>query len=122
MTATDSTDKKIKNLRSDNGGEYSLKEFDDFLTSKGITKQRSIPRTPKQNGVAERMNRTIQETARSMIHAAGLSDVLWGEAVATAVTLRNRSPTVAVKDMTPYECLIGKKPYVAHLKVFGCDA
>eukprot|EP00112_Aurelia_sp_Birch-Aquarium-sp1_P025965 Seg893.2 transcript_id=Seg893.2/GoldUCD/mRNA.D3Y31 product="Retrovirus-related Pol polyprotein from transposon TNT 1-94" pseudo=true protein_id=Seg893.2/GoldUCD/D3Y31 len=56
MTATDSTVKKIKNLRSDNGGEYSSKEFDDFLTSKGITKQRSIPRTPEQNGVAERMN------------------------------------------------------------------
>ena len=53
MTASDSTGKKIKNLRSDNGGEYSSKEFDDFLTSKGIKKQRSIPRTPEQNGVAE---------------------------------------------------------------------
>ena len=85
VTASDSTAKRIKNLRSDNGGEYSLKEFDDFLTSKGIAKQRSIP-----------MNRTIQETARSMLHAAGLSDAFWGEAVATAVILRNRSPTVAV--------------------------
>ena len=96
VTASDSTAKRIKNLRSDNGGEYSLKEFDDFLTSKGIAKQRSIPRTPQQNGVAERMNITIQETARSMLHAAGLSDAFWGEAVATAVILRNRSPTVAV--------------------------
>ena len=87
VTASDSTAKRIKNLRSDNGGEYSSKEFDDFLTSKGIAKQRSIPRTPQQNGVAERMNRTIQETARSMLHAAGLSDAFWGEAVATAVVL-----------------------------------
>ena len=121
MTASDSTDKKIKNLRSDNRGEYSSKEFDDFLTSKGIKKQRSVPRTPEQNGVAERMNRTIQETARSMLHGAGLSDDFWGEAVATAVVLRNRSPTVAVKDTTPYECFNGRKPDVAHLKVFGCD-
>ena len=51
-----------------------------------------------------------------------LSNVFWGEAVATAVILRNRSPTVAVKNMTPYECFIGKKPDVGHLKVFGCDA
>ena len=58
MTASVSTDKKIKNLRSDNGGEHSSKELDDFLTSKGTKKQRSVPRTPEQNGVAERMNRT----------------------------------------------------------------
>ena len=68
------------------------------------------------------MNRTIQETARSMLHAAGLSDAFWGEAVATAVILRNRSPTVAVKGMTPYVCFYGKRPDVSHLKVFGCDA
>ena len=89
VTASDSTAKRIKNLRSDNSGEYSSKEFDVFLTSKGIAKQRSIPRTPQQNGVAERMNRTIQEAARSMLHAAGLSDAFWVEAVAKAVVLRN---------------------------------
>ena len=120
MTASDSTDKKIKNLRSDNGGEYSSKEFDDFLTSKGIKKQRSSKNTPEQNGVAERMNRTIQETARSMLHGAGLSCAFWGEAVATAAILRNRSPTVAVKNMTPYECF--KENHMLRIKVLGCDA
>eukprot|EP00795_Rhopilema_esculentum_P014459 gene14460-biopygen4243 len=120
--ATNITGQRIKNLRSDNGGEYSSKEFNDFLTLKGISKQRSVPRTPEQNGVAERMNRTIQETARSMLHAAKLTNDFWGEAVATAVILRNRSPTKAVKDMTPYESFYGIKPDVAHLKVFGCDA
>ena len=120
--ATNITGQRIKNLRSDNGGEYSSKEFNDFLTLKGISKQRSVPRTPEQNGVAERMNRTIQETARSMLHAAKLPNDFWGEAVVTAVILRNRSPTKAVKDMTPYESFYGRKPDVAHLKVFGCDA
>ncbi len=72
--------------------------------------------------MAERMNRTIQETARSMLHAAGLPDSFWAEAVLTAVILRNRSPTIAVKGMTPYESFIGRKPDVSNLRVFGCDA
>ena len=117
--ATNITGQKIKYLRSDNGGEYSSKEFNYFLTLKDISKQRSVPRTPEQNGVAERMNRTIQETSRSMLHAAKLPNDFGGEAVATAVILRNRSPTKAVKDMTPYESFYGRKPDVAHLKVFG---
>ena len=88
-----------------------------MLTLNGIPKQRSVPRTPEQDGVAERMNRTIQETARPMLHAAKLPNDFWGEAVATAVILRNRSPTKAAKDMTPYESFYGIKPAVTHLKV-----
>ena len=120
--ATNITGNNIKVLRSDNGGEYMSKEFSDFLAQKGIMRQLTIPQTPEQNGVAERMNRTIQESARSMLKTAGLSDSFWAEAVLTAVVLRNRSPTVAVKDMTPHEAFIGSKPDVANLKVFGCDA
>ena len=120
--ATNVSGRSIKVLRSDNGGEYLSKEFNDFLSSKGIKRQLTVPRTPEQNGVAERKNRTIQETARSMLHAAGLPDSFWAEAVLTAVILRNRSPTVAVKGSTPYESFIGKKPDVSNLKVFGCDA
>ena len=116
------TGKKIKTLRSDNGGEYTSKVFSDYLKSQGIQRQFTIPRTPKQNGVAERMNRTIQETARSMIHGAGLSDEFWAEAVLTAVILRNRGPTKAVNDMTPYQCFTGNKPNVSNLRVFGCTA
>ena len=119
---TNVTGKKIKVFRSDNGGEYNSREFNDFLVSKGIVKQRSIPRTPQQNGIAERMNRTIQESARSMLHDAELPYSFWAEAVATAVILRNRSPTVSVENETPYESFNGRKPDVSHLKVFGCDA
>ena len=68
------------------------------------------------------MIRNILETARSMLHAVGLSDVFWGEALATAVVLRSRSLTVAVKGMTPYECFYGIRPDAIHLKVFRCDA
>ena len=119
---TNVTGKNIKILRSDNGGEYTSKVFVDYLRKKGIQRQLTIPRTPQQNGVAERMNRTIQEAARSMMHNAGLEYGFWGEAVETAVILRNRSPTVAVENMTPYENFMGKKPDVSNLKVFGCNA
>ena len=76
---TNVTGKKIKVFRSDNGGEYNSREFNEFLTSKGIVKQRSIPRTPQQNGIAERMNSIIQECARSMLHDAELPYTFWAE-------------------------------------------
>jgi len=60
------TGQKVKVLRSDNGGEYTSKEFKDYLASKGIKHQLSIPRRPKQNGNAERMNRTLIECAHSI--------------------------------------------------------
>ena len=117
---TNVTGKKIKIFRSDNGGEYNSREFNDFLVSKGTGKRRSIPRTPQQNGIAERMNRTIQESARSMLHDAELPYTFWRAAVATTVILRNRSPIVSVENVTPYERFYGRKPDVSHLKVFGC--
>ena len=92
------------------------------MKSEGIRHERTIPKTPEQNGVAERMNRTLVETVRSMLTGARLSHEFWAEALATAVYLRNRSPTRAVKGMTPYEAWTTEKPTVAHLRVFGSDA
>ena len=73
------TGRKIKYLRSDNGGEYTSNAFVQYLTSKGIQHQFTIPRTPEQNGIAESMNRTLQESGRSMLHGAGLPDSFWAE-------------------------------------------
>ena len=58
------TGKKLKCLRSDNGGEYCSHEFEDYCSTNGIRRQKTVPRTPQENGVAERMNRTIMERAR----------------------------------------------------------
>jgi hypothetical protein len=58
--------KSLKCLRSDNGGEYCSKEFDDYCSYHGIRREKIVPRTPQENGVSERMNRTIMERARSM--------------------------------------------------------
>ena len=65
------------------------------------------------------MNRQLVETVRSMLADAKLPQKFWAEALSTAVYLRNRSPTKAVNDMTPYEAWTGEKPRVDHLRVFG---
>ncbi len=114
------TGMKIKTLRSDKGGEFVSKKFDDFLHECGIERQTSAPYTPQQNRVAERANRTIMECARSMIRAQGLDLEFWAEAVNTAIYIKNRCPTKALDSKTPQEAWTGTKPDVFHLRVFGC--
>ena len=116
------TGKKLKVLRSDNGGEYTSKASEDYCSSKGVRHETSVPYTPQQNGVAERMNRTLMECARAMLTHAQLDKSLWAEAVNTAAYIRNRSPTSALKQQTPYQAWTGKVPDVRHLRVWGCDA
>lgn len=118
--AENSTGQKLCVLRTDGGGEYTSREFQDYLREQGIRHETTVPKTPEQNGVAERMNRTVVETARCMLAEAELPRTFWAEAVSTAVYLRNRSPTSAVDGMTPYEALTGEKPVVSNLRVFGC--
>ena len=114
---------KIGALRTDNGGEYMSGEFQTYLKSKGIHHQLTVPHSPEQNGVAERMNRTLVESARSMIAHAGVSNGYWAEAVATATYIRNRTSSSALKHKkTPAEHWYGKKPDVSFFKVFGCMA
>ena len=115
-----STGQKLKTLRSDNGGEYTSKEFKDHFKEEGIHHEFTIPKTPEQNGVAERVNRTLVECVRSMLCESKLPKRFWAEALSTATYLRNRSPTNAVSNMTPYEAFTGDKPHVEHLRVFGC--
>ena len=113
----------IGRLRTDNGGEYMSKEFDAYLKSKGILHETTVPHTPQQNGVAERKNRTLMESARSMIEHAGLSKRYWAHAIDTAVHIMNRCVTSAIPDgTTPYERWYEEKPDLSHLKVFGCIA
>ncbi len=114
-----STGQKMQVLRTDNGGEYTSDEFRRYLRGEGIKHELTVPKTPQQNGVAERTNRTIVETARCMLMEAKLPRKFWAEAVSTAVYLRNRSPTNAVEGMTPQESLTGEKPKVDNLRVFG---
>ena len=111
---------KLKVLRTNRGGEYTSTEFEKFLQSAGVCHEMTVPKTPEQNGVAERMNPTLLESVQSMLSGANLPHKFWAEAVSTAVYIRNRSPTKAVDGMTPFEAWKKKKPSVSHLRVFVC--
>lgn len=116
------TDRKIKMIRSDNGGEYINNQFQEFLQQQGIRHQTTVPHCSPQNGVAERANRTIMDKARCMLQDAGLGSEFWAEAVNTSVYLKNCSPTKAVMGMTPQEKWTNTKVNVGHLRIFGCVA
>lgn len=116
------TGKTIKCLRSDNGGEYCNIKFDKFLSDEGLVHQTSIPFSPQQNGVSERLNRTLVEKARCMLSDARLDRRYWGEAVTTAIYLKNRSPTAALSGGIPEQLWTGSKVDLSHLRVFGSRA
>lgn len=110
----------MKILRTDNGGEFTSKEFLQFCREKGIQRQYSIPYTPEQNGVAERLNRTLAEEMRAMLYHAQSPKQYWAEAISTAAYLKNGSPHSALNGKNPYETWQEKKPNLSHLRVFGC--
>jgi len=112
---------KLKAVRTDNGTEYVNQELRSYFKSKGVEHQMTVPYTPEQNGKAERLNRTLMDKVRAMLHEAKLRKSLWAEAVNTASYLRNRS-AVSGKDQTPWELFYKKKPDVSHLRVFGARA
>lgn len=113
-------DAKIKVLRSDNGGEYLSAEFKKHLEDCGITHETSVPRSPAQNGVAERQNRVLQEMVRCMLLDGDMPVESWAEAVSTAVYLRNRVKS-SVTGCTPFQLLYGRKPTMGHLQRFGAS-
>jgi len=102
----------IKCLRFDGRGKYFSNEFSEY----------SCSYSPQQNGIVERKNRHIVEITRAMLNEKNLLNYFWAEAVVTAVYIMNRTPTTIVHSMTLEEKFIGKKPYVSHLKMFGCIA
>ena len=110
---------RIKCLRSDNGGEFTSKEFNLYCEEHGIKRQFSTARTPQQNGVAERKNRTVMEMARTMLNDSQLSDKFWGQAVHTSVHILNRGLLRNDTDKTPYELWIGRPANVKHFGIFG---
>ena len=120
---TNDCGKRIGVLCSDNGGEYLSDKFKEYLELKQIHHELTLPYSLQQNGVTERMNRMLMESARSMMSHTKLPDKYWAEAVATAAYVKSRTPTNYIKqDRTPFENWYGKKPNVSNLKVFGCIA
>src|SRR5262249_6990065 len=113
---------RLKVLRSDNGGEYTSRDILAYLAGKGVRTQTTTPYTPEQNGLAERMNCTLMETARSTLHTCDLRRSHWGEPLMTAGYIRNRCPASALDGRTPEEAWKGSIPDISHLRIFGCKA
>ena len=108
-------------LRTDGGGEYR-KVFGKYLKEQGIVHETTAPYSPEQNGVSERNNRTVLEKVRAVMHEANIPKPLWMEVVNAVVYIKNRSPTSALKGMTPFEAWYGYKPDLSHLKPIGITA
>ncbi|KAA0066633.1 hypothetical protein E6C27_scaffold979G00520 [Cucumis melo var. makuwa] len=114
------TGRKVKYLRTDNDLEFVNNKFNNFCKSKGITRHFTVTYTPQQNGLAERLNRTIMERTRCLLTNASLPLKFWGEAARTACYLINRSPSTTLNLKTPQDVWAGKAPSLDHLRVFEC--
>jgi hypothetical protein len=114
------TGKKVKCLRTDNGTEYTNDEFKDFCEQHGIKRHFTVRKIPQQNGVAERMNRSIAERARCLRLNAGLAKIFWAVAVSMACYLINRSPRAALDGKVAEEVWTGNEVDYSGLRVFGC--
>nr|GEV98669.1 putative ribonuclease H-like domain-containing protein [Tanacetum cinerariifolium] len=99
---------KVKVIRSDNGTEFKNSDLNQFCGLKGIKREFSVPKTPKQNGIAERKNMTLIEAAKTMLADSLLPIPFWTEAVNTACYVQNRVLVTKPHNETPYELLHGK--------------
>ncbi|CAI7898549.1 unnamed protein product [Closterium sp. NIES-53] len=114
-------DRLVKAIRTDRGGEFLSKEFSLWLKKNGIRHSLTMPYSSAMNGIAERANRTITETARGLFIEAGLPDYFWPDAVRSACVAKNRAFThVGADKWEPYVEWIGRKPKVDMLWVCGC--
>ncbi|GKB07831.1 putative ribonuclease H-like domain-containing protein [Tanacetum coccineum] len=113
-------DLRVKVIRCDNGTEFKNRVMNQFCEMKGIKREFSVARTPQQNGVAERKNRTLIEAARTMLADSKLPITFWAEAVNTACYVQNRVLVIKPHNKTPYELFLGRKPALSFMRPFGC--
>lgn len=110
----------VARIWSDHGGEFENAQFEKFCDKYGIHHEFSAPKTPQQNGVAERKNRVLQDIATVMLHSKNLPRDLCAEAVNTACYIINSVYFRAGKDQTAYELWHDKRPNITYFKAFGC--
>ncbi|GJS77023.1 retrovirus-related pol polyprotein from transposon TNT 1-94 [Tanacetum coccineum] len=102
------------------GTKFLNKTLHAYFKEEGIEHQTSTPRTPEQNGVVERQNRTLVEAARTMLSASNLPLSFWAEVVTTACYTQNRSIIISTQGKMAYHIINDKKPSIKHLHIFGC--
>ncbi|GKD25334.1 putative ribonuclease H-like domain-containing protein, partial [Tanacetum coccineum] len=109
----------VHNIRTDNGTEFVNQTLREFFENIGISYQTFVARTPQQNGVVERQNRTLVEAARTMLIFYKDLLFLWAEAINTACYTQNRLLIHLRYNKTPYELMQDKKPDLSFFHVFG---
>ncbi|GJS31696.1 ribonuclease H-like domain-containing protein [Tanacetum coccineum] len=111
---------KVKIIRCDNGTEFKNNDMNQFNGMKGIKREFSVARTPQQNGVNERKNRTLIEAARTMLADSLLPTTFWAKAVSTVCYVQNRVLVTKPHNKTPYELFHGRPPSISFMRPFGC--
>ncbi|GJV88614.1 putative ribonuclease H-like domain-containing protein [Tanacetum coccineum] len=110
---------QVRIVRTDKGTKFLNKTLHAYFAKEGIEHQTSIARTPEQNGVVERQNRTLVEVARTMLSAAKVPLYFWAEAIATSFLTQNRSLVIPRHEKTPYHIINGQKPSIKFFHPFG---
>nr|GFC11900.1 hypothetical protein [Tanacetum cinerariifolium] len=110
---------QVRVVRTDKGTKFLNQTLHAYFVAEGIQHQTSVARTPKQNGVVERRNRTLVEAARTMLSAAKVPLFFWAEAIATACFTQNRSLVIPHHEKTPYHIINDQKPSVKFFHIFG---
>ena len=113
--------RKIKQLRSDRGGEYFSGDFSDFCVEHGIIHEITPPYSPQSNGDAERKNCTLTDLVSAMLETSGLSKEWWDEAILIVYYVMNKVPTKN-KEITPFEECEKRKLNISYLRTWGCLA
>ncbi|CAI7822272.1 unnamed protein product [Closterium sp. NIES-53] len=121
LVAERESGEKLKSFQSDGGGEYTSQRFKQFLAEKGIKRLLSLPYAHQQQGVAERMNRTLQNTMRKLLRGMRLPNHQWPEAMDHAVMLHNLlSSSSLPNNASPHLLWTVKQGSTKMLRVFGC--
>ncbi|GJU47266.1 retrovirus-related pol polyprotein from transposon TNT 1-94 [Tanacetum coccineum] len=110
---------QVTTVRTDKGTEFLNKSLHAYFAKEGIRHETSTARTPEQNGVVERRNRTLVEAARTMLSAAKVPLFFWAEAITTACFTQNRSLVIPRHEKTPYHIINARKPSVKFFHIFG---
>ncbi|SCV70659.1 BQ2448_3421 [Microbotryum intermedium] len=122
LSAEKMTGNSIRFVRSNNGGEFTSKAFIDYFKSHGITHKCTAPYTPENNGQVERLNGSLMNTVKAMLHDSKLPHSLWLLAMTKATYIHNCTGVTRLGGKTPFEIIHGKKPQIGHLKPFGAIA
>ncbi|GJX28402.1 ribonuclease H-like domain-containing protein [Tanacetum coccineum] len=110
---------QVRTARTNKGTEFLNKTLHAYFAKEGIEHQTSTARTPEQNGVAERRNRTLVEVAQTMLSATKVPLYFWAEAITTACFTQNRSLVIPLHKKTPYHIINGRKPSIMFFYIFG---